>query len=370
MGLIKWIFIIAVILVVGVVILGSLDNEGNDNNPLPNNGNGNNGNTTPTPSGVNWEEVRANSIAKVSSDFKEPKYIPISSEGWEDSEYISQDGNTLYFIYINLDLLELPKVVFVGPNRDPQGSCKNGVSCGYVSAKSQRGDTFYSTKLGDNSWSTPKPHPLTLDEPVHGIVFVNDNKAYFHKEGAQPDTTNIYYSEKINGGWSEHKEVTVVNSKYREDDVYVNPSDDKMLFWSTRPDSFGKKNIYYSEKINGEWQAPVLMPEPINSNEDDMHPFLFDKTLNSNRDSPILSESNTLYFSSGRTDGKLRIYRSTLLSGGISTGTWSQPEIIIESNFAVGEPTLPTDGSRLYFLQIFNSGTGKYTADLMYVEKK
>src|SRR3989344_3910107 len=362
MGLIKWILIIGVILVVGVVILGSLDN----NNPLPVNNNNNNVNNTPTPNGVNWEEVRASSIAKVSSDFKEPKYIPISSEGWEDSEYISQDGNTLYFIYLNLDLLELPKAVFVGPDRDKEGSCEDGDHCG----KFPRADTFYSTKIGDNSWSTPKPHPLTLEEPVHGIVFVNDNKAYFHIGEGGSQETQIAYSEKVNGEWSEHKEISAVNSRYREDDVYVNPSDDKMLFWSTRPDSFGKKNIYYSEKINGEWQAPVLMPEPINSNEDDMHPFLFDKTLNSNRDSPILSESNTLYFSSGRTDGKLRIYRSTLLSGGISTGTWSQPEIIIESNFAVGEPTLPTDGSRLYFLQIFNSGTGKYTADLMYVEKK
>ena len=301
MGLIKWILIIAVVLIVGVVILGNLNN-----NPLNgNNGSNNNGdNNTPTPSGVNWNEIRTNDIAKVSSDFKEPKYIPISSEGWEDSEYISQDGNTLYFIYLNLDLLELPEVVFIGPNRDPQGSCKNGVSCGYVSSKSQRGDTFYSTKLGDNSWSTPQPHPLTLDEPVHGIVFVNDDKAYFHiGEGGSQET-----------------------------------------------------QIAYSEKVDGEWQVSVLMPEPINSNEDDMHPFLFgDKTL---------------YFSSGRGDGKLRIYRSNLLSGDIATGEWSQPEVIVESNFVVGEPTLPADGSRLYFLQIFNSGTGKYTADLMYAEKK
>ena len=353
MGLIKWILIIAVVLIVGVVILGNLNN-----NPLNgNNGSNNNGdNNTPTPSGVNWNEIRTNDIAKVSSDFKEPKYIPISSEGWEDSEYISQDGNTLYFIYLNLDLLELPEVVFIGPNRDPQGSCKNGVSCGYVSSKSQRGDTFYSTKLGDNSWSTPQPHPLTLDEPVHGIVFVNDDKAYFHIGEGGSQETQIAYSEKINSEWSEHKEVTSVNSKYREDDVYVNPRDDKMFFWSTRPASFGKKNIYYSEKVDGEWQVSVLMPEPINSNEDDMHPFLFgDKTL---------------YFSSGRGDGKLRIYRSNLLSGDIATGEWSQPEVIVESNFVVGEPTLPADGSRLYFLQIFNSGTGKYTADLMYAEKK
>ncbi|MBI2629043.1 PD40 domain-containing protein [Candidatus Pacearchaeota archaeon] len=348
MGLIKWILIIAAVLIIGVVIIGSLD-KNNDNPPS-------NTNNTPTPSGVNWNEVRTNSVAKVSSDFNAPKYIPISSEGWEDSEYISQDGNTLYFIYLNLDLLELPKVVFVGPNRDPEKSCKNGVSCGYVSSKSQRGDTFYATKLGDNSWSTPKPHPLTLDEPVHGIVLVNDNKAYFHIGEEGPQETQIAYSEKVNGEWSEHKEVTTVNTKYREDDVYVNPSDDKMFFWSTRPDSFGKKNIYYSEKVNGEWQAPALMPEPINSNEDDMHPFLF--------------KDKTLYFSSGRTDGRLRIYRSALLSGDIATGTWSTPEVIVESNFAVGEPTLPADGSRLYFLQIFNSGTGKYNADLMYAEKK
>ena len=51
-----------------------------------------------------------------------------------------------------------------------------------------------------------------------------------------------------------------------------------------------------------------------------------------------------------------------------STGSeWSEPEIVIESNLAVGEPVLGDDN--LYFEQIFTDGDKNYHPDLLYLER-
>jgi hypothetical protein len=296
-----------------------------------------------------WAPIKAEQDKKiqVSGGWQQPLNLgkPINTTGWEDSAYISPDGSKLYFAYSNINPWKLPTVAEIGPNRDQAEACSP--PCGQY----PRVDTFYSEKASGN-FSVPVPHPLTIDYPVLGLVFANDNKAYFHMEKEDGLKTELYFAEKANGAWGAPQKIVELSSAYYDDDPYVNPGDSEMFFQSGRPGPFDfkKENIFYSEKVGGIWQAPQLLPAPINSDASDMQPFLF---------------GGELYFMSDR-DGKATIYKSKRLGG----NSWAEPEAVIVGPYAVGEPTLTADGKQLYFLNLYYDPELGYNPDIMVAEKK
>jgi len=291
-----------------------------------------------------WKKIREEDIANVSNSWKAPIWFErVNTTGWEDGPYISPDGNTLYFAYINIDLFKLPDVVVIGPNRDLAGV--GNPPCGQF----PRPDEFYSTKDTRGNWQTPVPHPVTIPYPVGGFVFANEKKVYLHMEKDDGLHTEIYSAEKVNGVWQSPEKIVALSSPHKDDDPHIMPNDEELFFWSDRPAALRGNNIYYSKKVNGQWQNPVLLPKPINSNSSDMQPFVF---------------GDTLYFSSDR-DGKMKIYKSAL-----KDNKWSPPEVVVSSKHGVGEPTLTRDGKFLYFIQIFVSEQGEHNTDIMYCERK
>lgn len=283
-------------------------------------------------------------VAVVSSDWARPARVSfLNTSGWEDGPYISSDGQELYFAYINIDLTKLPKMVITGPNRDEANECSP--ACGQF----PRADLFYSQKDSTGTWSKARPHPLSKDYPIGGIVLSNKDKAYFMVEKDSGLKTEIYFAERLEGVWQAPQKITALSSPYKDDDPYVDPKDSELFFWSDRPAELRGNNIFYSKKVNGNWSEPVMLPKPINSDANDMQPFLF---------------GSELYFSSDR-EGKGMIYKSVLRDDGV----WSAPEVVVESKVAVGEPTLTADGEWLYFVQIFDSGNGTLDPDIMHTKK-
>ena len=279
-----------------------------------------------------WAAIRSSDVARVSGEWQQPVWLGINSEGWEDGAYISGDGKELYFVYISKDLMSGKDA---GINRDNTGICKP--ACGQF----PRVDLFYS-KQGAEGWQAPVPHPLTRDYPVGGMM-ISGNTAYFHMEKDDGLETEIYYSRD----GKEKIKIQALSSPYKDDDPHV--SGNELLFWSDRPASLGGNNIYASAFDGSSWQAPAMMPEPINGDANDMQPFLY---------------GDTLYFTSDR-DGKPKIYKSNK-----DGDTWSAPEIAIESSFAVGEPTLTDDGNSLFFIQMFSASDGAKNPDIMYARRK
>ncbi|RJP27196.1 MAG: hypothetical protein C4533_08290 [Candidatus Omnitrophota bacterium] len=278
-------------------------------------------------------------VAVVSSDWARPvRASSVNTSGWEDGPYISSDGQELYFAYINIDLTKLPKMVVIGPNRDEANECSP--ACGQF----PRADLFYSQKDPSGDWGKARPHPLSKSYPIGGIVFSNEDRAYFMIEKDSALKTEIYFADRVGGVWRAPQKIDVLSSPYKEDDPYVNPEDTELFFWSDRPAQFGRNNIFYSKKVDGQWTQPAILPKPINSDANDMQPFLF---------------GDKLYFSSDR-EGKMKIYRSTL-----KDGIWLTPEVVVEGATAVGEPTLTADGKWLYFVQLFDLGNGKLNPEIM-----
>jgi len=97
-----------------------------------------------------------------------------------------------------------------------------------------------------------------------------------------------------------------INTPYRESTPMLTHDSKRLFFTSDRPDGFGGKDIYYSERLDSSftsWSKPVRLNPPVNSPYDDSHPHL-------------MNDNNTVYFSSIR-DGSSDIFQAKLLRGRI-----------------------------------------------------
>jgi hypothetical protein len=113
--------------------------------------------------------------------------------------------------------------------------------------------------------------------------------------------SDLYYCELVNGEWSSPVNMGArVNSSGPDNYPYIHPSG-KLYFSSGRPGGAGKMDVYHTTKYNGEWDDPVLMPEPVNSSSDD---FAF----------VAVSDLQTGFFASNRNrSDDVYEFRSTII---------------------------------------------------------
>jgi len=85
-------------------------------------------------------------------------------------------------------------------------------------------------------------------------------------------SSDIWMCEFVNDRWSVPKNLgSKVNSPSKENYPYIHPSG-RLYFSSDRPvtaPNMGGMDVYYTVLVDGEWDEPVPMPEPINSKSDD-----------------------------------------------------------------------------------------------------
>ena len=124
---------------------------------------------------------------------------------------------------------------------------------------------------------------------------------------------DLYFSAFDNGKWSVPVNVGApVNTQYWESQPSIS-ADGKILFFSSsRPGGIGGKDIWYSVlKENNKWAVPVNMGNNINTEGDEMSPF-------------IHFDGKTLYFASdGRPGmGGFDIYFTRMNAD----STWAVPK--------------------------------------------
>lgn len=116
---------------------------------------------------------------------------------------------------------------------------------------------------------------------------------------------NIYYSEKSEGIWGDPVKLSSVinNNKYSSTQpaIGLNPKNGNeiLYFSSNNPDGHGGYDLWYSEKIKGEFSEMRNLGGRINTRSDEICPY-------------IDTESSTLYFSSNGhpTYGEMDIFKS------------------------------------------------------------
>jgi outer membrane protein OmpA-like peptidoglycan-associated protein/tetratricopeptide (TPR) repeat protein len=179
-------------------------------------------------------------------------------------------------------------------------------------------EDFYISYKSNGIWQKA----LNAGEPLNtrsneGAQSLSSNGKYMYFTACDRPgglgSCDIYFSSFDNGKWSiPYNLKWPVNTSAWESTPSICADGNTLYFSSNRPGGFGGKDIWYSRmKPDGTWANPINMGKVINTEGNEMSPF-------------IHFDGKTLYFASdGRPGmGGYDIYMSRMLDD----STWSEPK--------------------------------------------
>lgn len=153
-------------------------------------------------------------------------------------------------------------------------------------------DLFEAAFDKKGKWSSPKPLP----EPVNSnaseggtAMDPKGNDMFFTRcetEKGKIGICEIYFTKRKGATWDEPKIIPLAPDSFTVGHPTLSADEQTLYFSSDMPDGFGKKDIWVSryDKKTKEWGKPVNAGNKINTDEDEMFPFI--------------ATDGTLYFSS------------------------------------------------------------------------
>ncbi len=231
----------------------------------------------------------------------------------------------------------------------------------FTRCRSDNGDSYqneiYFIKQKDGKWS--KPQKVGGDVNLKGYNSTHPTVGYL-----SDSTTILYFASDRPGGlggmdiWYavlDGKKIgkttnlgVPVNSAADEITPFYDSQNGTLYFSSDRPGGIGKHDIYSSKGARNSWRRPVVMPEPVNSVEDDLY-FTIDQPI------PAVSMQGTAfsgYLTSNRSESYFLhdtscchdIYRWTLITVDTTTHT---PTVRQQPTPPIAEDTCPCKKARL-----------------------
>ena len=215
-------------------------------------------------------------------------------------------------------------------------------------------EDFYISLLAGNKWQKAFSAGAPLNtQQNEGAQTLSSNGSYMFFTACDRagglGSCDLYFSAFNDGRWSSPSNLRApVNTSYWESQPSISADGLTLFFSSSRPGGLGGKDLWYS-RMNSkhEWTVPVNMGKTINTDGDEMSPF-------------IHFDGRTLYFSSdGRPGmGGFDIFMTRMNSD----STWTEPKnlgypintyndemgLIIESN-----------GQKAYFSSVRDNANGK-----------
>ncbi|MGZ4054775.1 MAG: OmpA family protein, partial [Bacteroidia bacterium] len=216
-----------------------------------------------------------------------------------------------------------------------------------------------SKTTGEFNKGQRMPYPFNKDGPEGGATMSIDNKHIYltrgRDEGGPTVNFDIYYSDKVNGEWTEPKKVEGINDPIYWDSQPSIASDGKTLYFaSDRKGGRGGVDLYKTVRgDDGVWSKPENLGPTINTSGDEKSPF-------------IHSDFQTLYFSS---DGQPGVGGFDIFySRKGEDGKWSEPKNIGVPINSPGDDLgffVSTDGHLGYFAtnepsRVKGKSVGKY----------
>jgi len=154
-------------------------------------------------------------------------------------------------------------------------------------------DIYVIERIG-KKWGVP--HQLTKTDLGSRRIspsVARSGNLYFSGDFDEPGQKDIYFSQRIIGEYSTPQNLGLsVNSTYHEEHVYVSPDEKYVLFDSYRPSEYGKSDIYVSyRKKDSTWSEARNLGPTVNSEHYDWYPqttpdgkyIIFSRTLPSNK---------------------------------------------------------------------------------------
>ncbi|HLV42087.1 MAG TPA: OmpA family protein [Brumimicrobium sp.] len=123
--------------------------------------------------------------------------------------------------------------------------------------------------------------PIAFDSTETQMVITQNIR---NKEDKAVYLALFFSSKTDNGTWGELVPFPFNKESYNVGHATFSPDQKGIYFVSDEPGGFGGTDLYYSEKKNGAWQEPINLGESINTELDELFPYV--------------NQENVLYFSS------------------------------------------------------------------------
>ena len=160
---------------------------------------------------------------------------------------------------------------------------------------------IYESNYASEDFQNPKKVKLFDDEisVMHPSIDSQKNIIYFASNIDQENQYDLYYSKiSSEGKFETPQKVPNINSPLNEAFPFIYK--DILFFASNRQGGVGGFDIYYSRVDDENYQSPVLLPDPINTNYDDFSFSLSDSLkygfFSSNRQKDSLDISYLINF--------------------------------------------------------------------------
>ncbi|MFZ6053484.1 OmpA family protein [Halocola ammonii] len=196
--------------------------------------------------------------------------------------------------------------------------------------------------------------PACYDPSTKTLYITRNNMEKGKPVRDETGTVNlkIYETTFTESGWSEVRELNFNSDEYSNGHPTISADGKEMYFVSNRPGGFGGTDIYRTEKNGNSWGEPENLGSTVNSEGDEMFPFIAD--------------DNSLYFAStGHVGlGGLDLFRAMK-----EAGKWTEPK-----NLGYPVNSSGDDFSVFYNLEshdgYFASNRGKKGDNIYYFESK
>lgn len=137
------------------------------------------------------------------------------------------------------------------------------------------GDLRVSNLVG-SEWSKPEKLNTNINsESWEGSCSITGDGRYLYfasERAGGLGGRDLYVSEKVNGEWGPAKNLgPQINTEYNEDAPFIHPDGITLFFSSQGHKSIGGYDIMYSIRKDNDWITPLSMGIPLNTTEDDRY---------------------------------------------------------------------------------------------------
>jgi outer membrane protein OmpA-like peptidoglycan-associated protein len=211
-------------------------------------------------------------------------------------------------------------------------------------------EDIYQASRNEDTWLSPDRMNMCKPQFNEATVSVSIDERRVYTYNDKIGIGDIYFSDYIDGKFSEILPVEfkdVNDSKWWDTHYTVSPDGKLIFFVSDKPGGYGKRDIYFMEKVGSEWSKPQNMGGNINSWSDEDAPFMG-------------LDNNTLYFSSNDSSsmGEFDVFMTVRDENGM----WSDPVNLGYPINSVGDDIFYThtaDGKKVYFTSFRKGGLGE-----------
>lgn len=128
------------------------------------------------------------------------------------------------------------------------------------------------TLLKHNFLSRAHDGPVSFSPDGKTMVITRNTMGKKYGKGFV--TLSLYFSELVNGEWSELKPFEFNSDSYNVGHAVFNEDGSRIYFSSDKDGGMGGADLYYSERKGNSWTEPVNLGKEINTERDELFPFI------------------------------------------------------------------------------------------------